>query len=263
MARKSIHHKFWSKVDQTGGPDACWRWTGSKNREGDGEITTILKGRRTRKSAHRVGWELANKREVPPNGIVLRNCGVHSACVNPKHLYLATGIEQAKRGHIPIQIRVRKNVSIDANGCWLWTSHKPMRTTKYGQTSQGRQKIPAHRAAYKIAHPDHDIKGKVVCHTCDNPRCVNPEHLFLGSHAQNSRDMRAKGRSTGGARNPRAKLTASQVVQIRRRHAAGETIMQLSRAFGVGRGGVSLVVTGRNWNNPSALRQLAEAERLV
>lgn len=91
-------------------------------------------------------------------------------------------------------------------GCWLWTGARfqrgagPTRVLTYGQFYYGNHLGPAHRFAWEVTHgpiPD----GLLVCHHCDVMHCVRPEHLFLGTHADNSHDMVLKGRSTTGDRN--------------------------------------------------------------
>ena len=90
-----------------------------------------------------------------------------------------------------------------------------------------------------------------VCHTCDTPSCVNPEHLFLGTPAENQADMARKGRAVGmrqgGEHHPMAKLTIAQVNEIRARRAAGEKLKDLARSFGVSESNVSVVANCRSW----------------
>jgi hypothetical protein len=123
--------------------------------------------------------------------------------------------------------------SAGENACWPWRGRLNMHG--YGRTSFGER---AHRVAYELTHqaPPPD---KLVCHRCDNPPCVNPAHLFLGTHAENSADMRAKGRSQKPTRQPprgcrrRRRLAPELCALLRQRHAAGERIADLARAFGL------------------------------
>lgn len=79
---------------------------------------------------------------------------------------------------------------IDEKGCWNIT-----KSGYYGSFSIQGQQHMAHRASWIIHHGNSDIpRGMVVCHTCDNPQCVNPEHLFLGTQSDNAKDMFKKGR---------------------------------------------------------------------
>jgi hypothetical protein len=102
---------------------------------------------------------------------------------------------------------------------------------------------PAHRIAFWSA-TGIDPGGLMVCHRCDNPPCCNPAHLFLGTHTENVHDMLAKGRTNPprGERHHGAKLTAEQVREIRTRRAAGETLVDLGREFGVGGARLSVIV---------------------
>lgn len=137
------------------------------------------------------------------------------------------------------------------SGCWEWIG--PTRFDGYGiWRSEG-----AHRVAYARANgpiPD----GLLVCHSCDNPLCVNPAHLWLGTHADNTADMMNKNRhglwSWGGRRmgegNPRAKLNWAKVREIR---ALQGKISEegLGRRFAVSRSTVKRVQAGTSWAEPS------------
>lgn len=110
----------------------------------------------------------------------------------------------------------------------------------------------AHRAAWTLTNgpiPD----GMIVCHHCDNPPCVRPDHLFLGFDLDNAADRVAKNRSSRmvthwGETSPKAKLTAAQVEEIRARYAAGRvTQRELGEEFGVGQTQVGRIVRGVRW----------------
>ena len=139
------------------------------------------------------------------------------------------------------------------DACWPWTGAA---TEGYGAISVRRgvaRRAP--RVAWELqVGPIPD--GLVVCHACDNPPCVNVNHLFLGTHADNARDKIAKGRGTkppilAGERNRQAKLTDEAVRLMRAAYDAGETMRSLSRRFGVSRPVVSGVVRRESWKHVS------------
>lgn len=153
----------------------------------------------------------------------------------------------------PAAERFWAKVSPEPNtGCWLWMAAD--NGVGYGVFASVPPRMAyAHRFAWELATgpiPD----GMEVCHRCDQPSCVNPEHLFLGTHAENMADRDRKGRTRGGEaageRNPNAKLRLSDVVSIRGRHAAGETCRGLAVEFGVTEGAIRLAVKGLTWSAP-------------
>jgi hypothetical protein len=101
-------------------------------------------------------------------------------------------------------------------GCWDWSGSCP--NPGYGAFRYGMKKERCHRASWLI-HYGEIPKGMFVCHTCDNPRCANPKHLFLGTCKDNNLDMMKKNRSPilgkCGEDNPKCKLTKSSVDEIR------------------------------------------------
>jgi hypothetical protein len=138
--------------------------------------------------------------------------------------------------------------------CWLWIGRSVV--DGYGVIATGgrgvRRTIRAHRYAYELAYgpiPD----GLSVLHNCptgDNPACCNARHLWLGTAADNARDMVAKGRALHGERAHCAKLTAAQVVQIRQRYRPRVvTQYDLAAEYGVTQSLINMIIRGRIWTH--------------
>ncbi len=167
--------------------------------------------------------------------------------------------------------RVRKG-----DGCWIWTGEKYQ--NGYGRFNwrySPRCSTTAHRAAYMLTNgPIAD--GMIACHRCDVRDCVNPSHIFIGSHLDNMRDMREKGRGSTGASHAAAvsigaqkgedhwtkrtpgrtskgathystSLTEDDVREIRRRSAGSETQRAIAAEFGLSEPTVSSIVHRKRW----------------
>ncbi len=130
------------------------------------------------------------------------------------------------------------------NGCWEWTG--PQDGKGYGRLNAGNKRHLAHRYSYELYLGPIE-KDYLVCHKCDNPLCVNPEHLFIGTHQDNMTDMVNKQRNTRGQDKHNAKLTSEDVIIIRKLLAAGAYQRVIAERFGVERKCISDIKTGRNW----------------
>ena len=104
----------------------------------------------------------------------------------------------------------------------------------------------AHRVSFEL-HFGPIPAGMCVCHRCDRTLCVRPDHLFLGTHADNARDRNWKRRHAFGHRNGKVKTTVSQVQEIRRLRSDGLTMPEISRLVGTTVAVVDSVVRGRTW----------------
>ena len=134
------------------------------------------------------------------------------------------------------------------NNCIEWDRARYVQG--YGKRWVGRKIEYAHRVAYVEHHglTMEDIRGHLVLHSCDNPPCVNPDHLRLGTHADNIADMVQRGRRKG-ERSCRAKLNDVAVRVIRQLVAEGRKQRDLADAYGVSPETISHVVTRRTWEH--------------
>lgn len=141
---------------------------------------------------------------------------------------------------------------VDKSGdCWIWTG--ACDSKGYGHLSAGGaggKTIKAARLAYELTYGPVP-EGMSVLHRCDNPVCVNPAHLFTGTQADNLQDMTLKGRRRyrehKGSENGRAKLSESQVFEIRKRAAAGEPRSVLAKEYSMCWTTIDGIVAGRLW----------------
>jgi hypothetical protein len=131
--------------------------------------------------------------------------------------------------------------------CWIWRGS--FNVYGYGRICYRMKSALAHRVSYEL------FKGAItpglfVCHTCDNTKCVNPHHLFLGDQKANMTDCRSKLRHSFGSRNGCAKLSEDQVIQIRQIHRTEKlTHKILGEMFGVSRSAIGSIVTNKRWNS--------------
>jgi hypothetical protein len=130
--------------------------------------------------------------------------------------------------------------------CWLWTG--VVDRDGYGIYRMRGHQSRAHRFSWVFANGAIP-PGLWVLHKCDNPSCVRPDHLFLGTHRDNMDDMIAKGRTRMGEGMTHAKLTGRDVRDIRSRYAAGETQESIARAFNIDRSNVSIITLRKGWRH--------------
>lgn len=128
----------------------------------------------------------------------------------------------------------------DGDACWEWTAG--VATGGYGCFSIRSKTHGSHRVAYELANGKIP-PGMSICHSCDNPPCCNPAHLFIGTALDNNRDRAAKGRGAKTKPNLQ-RFTAPEVEEIRERVAAGETRQGVATSLGVSPSTITHVVLG-------------------
>ena len=178
--------RFWSKVEKS---KDCWVWRAACE---NGYPIFRFEGKSTR--AKRVAFilEFGN---IPRDQVVASTCR-NNLCVNPAHLALAPHANTQISDPVErFWMKVEKTES-----CWLWTA--AINKTGYGDFYASRTKhVLAHRFSW-VLHYGPVPDGLFVCHHCDNPRCVRPDHLWLGTTQENTADMLKKGRHRFGTGQP-------------------------------------------------------------
>jgi HNH endonuclease/Helix-turn-helix domain len=233
---KTLTERFWEKV-AIAGPDECWIWKASKDEKGYGHFAVGGKSIPT----HRAAYVLSNG-TIADNQYCRHKCEIKSCC-NPSHLYLTT--ENDDLGD-RFWEKVKKGTPEE---CWTWTAHR-LKSGGYGQFALHGKPKRAHRISYELANGPIP-KGLYVCHTCDTPSCVNPNHLFLGTNSQNILDCIKKGRFITAKRIAalRKKLTPENIHQIRKLAADGKTQREIASRFQVNHATIGAILRGQTWKH--------------
>jgi hypothetical protein len=222
---------FWDRVLKAS-PDECWIWTGVVRHSGHG--TLLVNG--SRKQAHRFAYELSFG-PLPVDQELVQTCN-NKLCVNPKHLVIATP-----------EFRFWSKVVVgNKDDCWPWTAS--LFHDGYGEFGLNGKVVRAHRYSYELAHgqiPDNQL----VLHSCDNPPCVNPNHLFLGDDLVNSHDMFSKGREKRlpGILNGNSVLDDATVIEIRHLSDSGMKGTEIASIIGVHKNTVYNVLNNKYWKH--------------
>jgi len=161
-----------------------------------------------------------------------------SLCIGKRHSYCSN------------ECKIIHNTKKIPNGCWEW---KGAVVDGYGQTNDYDSKyknIRTHRLSYRVFKGEIP-QGLLVLHACDNRKCVNPKHLFLGTHHDNNQDCLKKGRWKGGApigeKNGTSKLKEKDIIQIRQMQKEGVKQKKLGEIFGVSQPTISSIINLKSW----------------
>lgn len=251
---------IWAKVNKT---DTCWLWTAGCS----GGYPSIRWNKKS-ELVTRVVYRLTTG--VDAGKKFIRQSCKNKLCVNPEHLYIHYTTLEPITGDARVErdkLRFAKYVAEpDENGCTLWTGST---NGQYGLFHSQGKGTTAHRYIYSLHHGKID-SSMVVRHKCDVRLCVNIEHLELGTHKDNCRDMYERGRAPSqqpgyktwqekhpdltikGEEHCRAKLTNDQAKAARILYANGMTQIEIGKMMGVSNSTISLLVKDARYNIPEA-----------
>jgi len=159
------------------------------------------------------------------------------------------------RSRVPLGIRFARKIQAAPGECWTWVGAKNEHGYGVlGRGGRGDGLIKAHRIAYELFYRIALQPSQCVLHRCDNPPCVNPDHLFLGTQTDNLLDMRTKQRDSPpphrvGVFNNKAKLNDEKVIHIFSLRNAGLSIRQIAESLGVARKTVHSVLNRKTWRH--------------
>lgn len=231
-------------------PNGCIEWGASIDKYGNAKFSyTTPDGQKKHTSGHKFGWALVNG--AVPDGMKLKNTCELNSCQEMAH-WVLTGDGKG----LTLQERYEARYTrLGPDECWPWQELSRDKNG-YGlfsyRESGASIVIRGTRFGWDLIHPDDLLKpGELVCHTCDNPPCQNPNHWFKGSNAVNMADMAKKGRGTGPGRGEdhyKTNLTWDNVREIRWRYARGRTSQQaLADEFGISRESVGHIIRNERW----------------
>lgn len=136
---------------------------------------------------------------------------------------------------------------VKKDGCWDWNGVKDK--DGYGQVPSGYHKQgKAHRISWML-HKGEIPEGLIICHHCDNPKCTNPDHLFLGEKKDNNADKEKKGRGAKGSKIKTAKLNEESIVLIRKLLKIGVKSRRVAKDFGVSPSQICAINKGKSWKH--------------
>lgn len=153
----------------------------------------------------------------------------------------AEHIKRVRHAQRPELCDVLKNYSVSENGCWEWEGHVSIHG--YGTVRWRGKNYRVHAAS--LAQVIENPGGKMACHTCDNRKCLNPQHLYWGDSQTNARDAVSRKRNAYGEKNASAKMTWEKVRELR--EGKWSTFTEAAKHYGINRTTVAAIVNGKLW----------------
>lgn len=228
-----VIEKFWRSVERT---KTCWNWTGPVGKSGLPVIRTGTRETFKEHSPRRISLQLAGK-EISPSDRAQPLICQNKLCVNPTHLVIGDEARFWAKVH-----------RLGDDDCWVWIAAQDK--DMYGKFRVDGKDIRAHQYSWQLFSGRPVPPGIQVCHKCDHPYCVNPNHLFLGTTKDNTQDRHEKCRDARGEKIGSSKMNEEKVKEIRELYVTGNyTQDQLSNLYGVVQSVISSIVLEKTWKH--------------
>jgi hypothetical protein len=246
---KKLINRIWKKID-IGDENECWQWLGSIS-DNIGVVHYKENNKNKMIAVKKVIYETYNNVEIGKTR-VKQSCN-NLLCCNPNHLFIKEKIYKVKAEFTEEYIKSfweKVNIKSD-NECWEWKLSK--NAGGYGRVRYKDTMTVANRIAYMIMYGELEF-GMCALHSCDNPPCCNPKHLFPGTRIDNVRDMENKGRAVHvfGENIKASYLQETDVINIRNLYVIGNiTIKELAKQFKISDSTIQNIVVGKTWKYAS------------
>lgn len=221
----------------------CWNWNGNLNWCGYGELRKRINKKSYRIRAHRFSFEL-NFGKLGNKTRIFQACH-NKKCVNPEHLKVKECFGAERK---PVKERFECSYKKDEKSrCWNWI--KDLDKKGYGQIHDYKNGKRVTRAAHRVSYEINKgeiPQGMIVCHSCDNRKCVNPNHLWIGTTQDNINDKLKKNRGLYGSKHQNSKLTEEDVLEIR---ASSEKKAHLARKYKVSFMVITSILRRNTWKH--------------
>ena len=220
----------------------CWIWQGATNGTGTAKIKD-LDSKQSVINASLYSWKAFKDKNIDLEYIkIIMTCN-NKLCVNVEHMEL---YNKPKTDYIRFMTFIKINKD---SGCWEWQG-----ATKfygYGSFRFEDKNWAAHR--WIFTHKNGPIEDKLsVCHKCDNPKCCNIKHLFIGTHKENMKDMKEKKRGVApkGENNGHSKFSDKRVIELREEYKLGKlNIAEIARREKVSKSSMNSILKGKTYKH--------------
>jgi IS30 family transposase len=206
------------------------------------------------------------KQETLSKDLFVHHTCENLLCINPDHLYASKASkkeysDKRKRprlNKLQIKERIESHI-VSKNGCWL--TDVKIDVNGRPRLSFNNKSLIFARVVYEVYKGDFP-KNLFICHTCDNPLCVNPDHLYVGTSTDNGRNKKRRNRQAKGSKIGMSKLTEDQVTKIKELLLEGQlSFRQIAEMFGVTSGTIGVINKGKSWNHVNVSNSTIVSDR--